>query len=183
MRWRGDRRGLRGVAVVEPDIADGEVRALDDAGIRGVRFNLVDHNGERNVVSDRRRCATLANAIAPFGWHIEFLVNLDEAPRFQPAIDELPVDVVVGHLGYREDGAGPGRAPRASTPSCGCSQSGRCWVKLTGPYRISAAPDLPYRDVTPLARALRRGQSGAADLGHRLAARHDTRSRCRTTAI
>ena len=30
---------------------------------------------------------------------------------------------------------------------------GRCWVKLTGPYRISAG-DLPYPDATPFARAL-----------------------------
>ncbi len=33
-------------------------------------------------------------------------------------------------------------------------ETGRCWVKLTGPYRISAAPDLPYPDVVPLARRL-----------------------------
>ena len=33
-------------------------------------------------------------------------------------------------------------------------ETGRCWVKLTGPYRISAAPDLPYPDVTPLAHRL-----------------------------
>jgi predicted TIM-barrel fold metal-dependent hydrolase len=24
---------------------------------------------------------------------------------------------------------------------------GRCWIKLTGPYRISGAADLPYEDV------------------------------------
>ena len=30
---------------------------------------------------------------------------------------------------------------------------GRCWVKLTGPYRISAG-NLPYPGVTPCARAL-----------------------------
>jgi predicted TIM-barrel fold metal-dependent hydrolase len=30
---------------------------------------------------------------------------------------------------------------------------GRCWAKLTGPYRISTRP-LPYPDVTPFAHAL-----------------------------
>ncbi len=32
---------------------------------------------------------------------------------------------------------------------------GRCWVKLTGPYRISTGA-LPHADVTPFARALLR---------------------------
>jgi predicted TIM-barrel fold metal-dependent hydrolase len=32
-------------------------------------------------------------------------------------------------------------------------KSGRAWVKLTGPYRISGS-SLPYADVTPLAHTL-----------------------------
>ena len=44
------RQGLRGVAVVDPGLSLEDIRALDAAGIRGVRFNLVDHKGERNVV-------------------------------------------------------------------------------------------------------------------------------------
>jgi len=31
--------------------------------------------------------------------------------------------------------------------------AGRCWVKLTGPMRISGG-EMPYPDVTPIARAL-----------------------------
>ena len=30
----------------------------------------------------------------------------------------------------------------------------RCWVKLTGPYRISSLAALPYEDVFPYAEAL-----------------------------
>ena len=146
-------QGLRGVAVVEPDITTDQVRALDAAGIRGVRFNLVDHKGERNVVPlDVVR--TLANTIAPFGWHIEFLVNLDDAPKFAPAIEGLPVDVVVGHLGYPRHGLGPWSNAASLDAFLRLFETGRCWVKLTGPYRISAAPDLPYPDVVHLARRL-----------------------------
>ena len=166
------RQGLRGVAVVEPDIATDEVRALDDAGIRGVRFNLVDHKGERNVVPlDVVR--TLANTIAPFGWHIEFLVNLDDAPQFAPAIAGLPVDVVVGHLGYPRHGLGPWSNAASLDAFLRLFETGRCWVKLTGPYRISAAPDLPYPDVAPLARRLAGVNPDRLHLGHRLAACHE----------
>jgi predicted TIM-barrel fold metal-dependent hydrolase len=147
------RQGLRGVAVVRPDISTDEVRALHDAGIRGVRFNLVDHTGERNVVPVDVIPA-LAKAISPFGWHIELLANLDEAPKFASGIEGLPVDVVVGHLGYPKSGAGPWSSAASLDAFLRLFESGRCWVKLTGPYRISTAPDLPYADVTPLARRL-----------------------------
>ena len=33
-------------------------------------------------------------------------------------------------------------------------RDGRCWVKLTGPYRISSFANLPYEDVFPYAEAL-----------------------------
>ncbi len=147
------RRGLRGIAVVDPGISLTEIRALDQAGIRGVRFNLVDHKGERNVVP-ADVIGSLARAIAPFGWHIEFLINLDDAPGFAPAVAGLPVDVVVGHLGYPRGGAGPWSSAASLDAFLRLFESGRCWVKLTGPYRISSAPDLPYPDVAPLARRL-----------------------------
>jgi 2-pyrone-4,6-dicarboxylate lactonase len=147
------RSGLRGVAVMKPEIDVSELRALNDAGIRGVRFNLVDHSGERNVVPENIIPA-LARIIAPFGWHIEFLVNLDEAPRFAEQISGLPVDVVVGHLGYPKSGAGPWSSAASLDNFLRLFETGRCWVKLTGPYRISTAPDLPYADVTPLAHRL-----------------------------
>lgn len=147
------RQGLRGIAVVDPGISLEDIRALDAAGIRGVRFNLVDHKGERNVVP-ADVIGTLARAIAPFGWHIEFLINLDDAPRFAQAIGGLPVDVVVGHLGYPRSGAGPWSGAASLDQFLRLFATGRCWVKLTGPYRISTAPDLPYPDVAPLARRL-----------------------------
>ena len=147
------RQGLRGVAVVEPDITADEVRALDDAGIRGVRFNLVDHKGERNVVparcgadaGERDRAVRLAHRIPG---------QSRRGAAFAPAIAGLPVDIVVGHLGYPRTAP----APWSNAPSLDAFlrlfETGRCWVKLTGPYRISAAPDLPYPDVAPLARRL-----------------------------
>jgi 2-pyrone-4,6-dicarboxylate lactonase len=141
------------VAVVDFGITQGEIREMDEAGIRGVRLNVVDHSGERNVipVDDVRR---LAQTIAPFGWHIEFLINLDEASRFATAIEGLPVDVVVGHLGYPRCGAGSWPGSTSFDAFLRLFETGHCWIKLTGPYRISSAPDLPYADVVPLARRL-----------------------------
>ena len=147
------KRGLRGVAVVDADIDAETVKILDDVGIRGVRLNVVDQDGPRNIIPEER-VRKLASTIAPFGWHIEFLINTDDAPGFAAAIGGLAVDVVVGHLGYPRSGASTWLQSPALEDFLRLFERGRCWVKLTGPYRISSAPDLPYSDVAPLARRL-----------------------------
>jgi 2-pyrone-4,6-dicarboxylate lactonase len=145
--------GFRGVAVVEPTISARDVEALHRAGIRGVRLNLVDRREGRNAVPVETVRA-LGRRIAPFGWHIEFLVNLDEARDFAGAIADLAVPVVLGHLGYPRAGAhGWIKAP-AFAALLRLIAGGRCWIKLTGPYRISNAADLPYEDVDAVAAEL-----------------------------
>jgi predicted TIM-barrel fold metal-dependent hydrolase len=145
--------GFRGVAVVEPTIADRGVEVLHRAGIRGVRLNLVDRREGRNAVPVEMVRA-LAERIAPFGWHIEFLVNLDEAPGFAGAVDDLQVPIVLGHLGYPRAGARAWITAPAFEGLLALLAGGRCWVKLTGPYRISGAADLPYDDVDAVAARL-----------------------------
>jgi 2-pyrone-4,6-dicarboxylate lactonase len=138
--------GFRGVAVVDPAITPKELQALHRASICGVRLNLVDRREGKNAVPlDLVR--SLAERIAPHGWHIEFLVNLDEAPDFASAVAGLPVPVVLGHLGYPHAGAAEWAKSPAFASLLRLLEAGRTWVKLTGPYRISSAPDLPYADV------------------------------------
>jgi 2-pyrone-4,6-dicarboxylate lactonase len=146
-------RGVRGVAVVDATVDRETVRAFDAAGIRGVRFNVVDRAGPRNVIPVEE-LNRLARTIAPFGWHIELLINLDEAEGFAAAVADLPVPIVVGHLGYPRCGAERWSASPGFEAFLRFFEQGQCWAKLTGPYRISAAPNLPYADVTPLARRL-----------------------------
>ena len=141
--------GVRAVAVLDPQVAAGELEALQRAGVRGLRFNLVDRHDARNVIPvDALR--SVAQRIAPLGWHLEFLVNLDEAGAFASALDGLGVPVVLGHMGYPRGGA-RGWAAHAAFADLGhLLQTGRCWVKLTGPYRISGG-ELPYDDVDEIA--------------------------------
>jgi predicted TIM-barrel fold metal-dependent hydrolase len=147
------------VAVVEPTIPARDVEALHRAGIRGVRLNLVDRREGRNAVPVEMVRA-LADRIAPFGWHIEFLVNLDEAGDFAGAVTGLPVPIVLGHLGYPRAGAREWINAPAFEGLLALLASGRCWVKLTGPYRISGAADLPYEDVDAAAAMLAQAAPG-----------------------
>ena len=132
------------------DTTDAELRRLHEAGARGFRVNLVDPGGMPFGGLDEIR--HMAARVAPLGWHAEFLVHVHDAPDFAALARSLPIDAVVGHLGYMSARCGldhPGW-----DAFLGLVEEGRCWVKLTGPYRITQEPDLPYGDVAPYAWAL-----------------------------
>ncbi|MBX9845103.1 MAG: amidohydrolase family protein [Xanthobacteraceae bacterium] len=146
-------RGIRAVAVTDPAIASKEIEALHNAGVRGLRFNVVDRREDRNVVP-AAMLRDVAKRIAPFGWHIELLVNVDEAKDFASAVADIPVPIVLGHLGYPKSGARHWTAHSAFTDMLRLIDKGRCWIKLTGPYRITGSADVPYEDVDAAAHAL-----------------------------
>ena len=140
----------RGVAVVDEEVEEAELARLDAAGIRGVRINLVDVTDPTGALPlDRAR--RLAQRIAPLGWHMEFLIHVDDVADLDARLKDFPVDVVFGHLGYVRPGQDPGIAGFKALLRL--LDGGRAWVKLTGPYRISAG-GLPYADTDPFARAL-----------------------------
>lgn len=145
--------GVRAVAVTDPAIAAPQIKALHDAGVRGLRFNVVDRRDNKNVVP-AAMLRDVAKRIAAFGWHIELLVNVDEAPDFAQAIADIPVPIVLGHLGYPKSGARHWTEHPAFAGLLRLLDGGHCWIKLTGPYRISGAPDVPYDDIDAAAQKL-----------------------------
>lgn len=149
MKTAGSR--LRGVAVVEDDISDEELKKLADAGVRGVRVNIVDVKDRKPGTLPMASLSKLARRIAPLGWHMELLMHADEFPDLDTEFADFPVEIVLGHLGYMTQGA-PLDHPGFQA-LLRLIKAGRAWVKLTGPYRITATP-LPYADTVPAAKAL-----------------------------
>jgi len=142
---------LRGVAVVDEDIAEAELKAMADAGVRGVRVNIVDVKDRKPGTLPMKSLKALAERIAPLGWHMEFLMHVDEFPDLESQFADFPVPIVLGHLGYMTIGKtveDPGFQALLNL-----MKAGKAWVKLTGPYRITAAP-LPYPETVPVAKAL-----------------------------
>ncbi|MGE0560148.1 MAG: amidohydrolase [Burkholderiales bacterium] len=146
-----DPQRLRGVAVVDPAIGDAELKALDQAGVRGVRVNIVDVKDRKPGTLPMDRLQALAARIAPLGWHMEFLMHADEFPDMDRTFSDFPVPIVLGHLGYMKTALGL-EAPGFQA-LLRLMKAGKAWVKLTGPYRISGAP-LPHADTVPYAHAL-----------------------------
>ena len=149
MKAAGGR--LRGVAVVAEDVSDAELKKLDAAGVRGVRVNIVDVKDRKPGTLPMDTLKRMARLIAPLGWHMEFLMHADEFPDLDRVLADFPVEIVLGHLGYMNIGQTP-EAPGFQA-LLRLMKTGKAWVKLTGPYRITATP-LPYPDTVPFAKAL-----------------------------
>jgi predicted TIM-barrel fold metal-dependent hydrolase len=138
-RWRG-------VAVVEPGVSDSVLAELHAAGFRGVRINLLFKGGLQVDALER-----IAHAIQARGWHVQLLLDGRDLPNLADRLRRLPVDFVVDHMGHMPASLGTGHAGFQTLLQL--LRGGRCWVKLSGAYRISAKPQ-PYDDAVPFARAL-----------------------------
>ena len=139
---------LRAVVSVGPGVTDAELEAMHARGARGIRVNIADPGGNPfKSFSELRR---VAERLKPLGWHIELLLHVHEADMHE--LGGLPVPLSIGHLGYMPVGLGidhpryRGFLDRVA--------DGNCWVKLSGPYRITAERHLPYADTVPFAHAL-----------------------------
>ena len=85
----------RGIAVVKPTISDGELAAMDKAGMRGVRFNflprLVDATPHEVYLGIARRIAAL-------GWHTVVYFEAPSLPTIAPFLKALPTTIVLDHM-------------------------------------------------------------------------------------
>jgi predicted TIM-barrel fold metal-dependent hydrolase len=145
-----DPARLRGIAVVPYDVGAGEIERLHAAGVRGIRCNIVDLKfGSGQLPIDDVK--TLATRIAPFGWHVEFLMHVNEFPDLDRQLSGFPVPVVFGHLGYVPTTEGTGTA--GFKAMLRLMRDGKAWVKLTAPYRLTLS-HMPYADVDEAARIL-----------------------------
>lgn len=137
----------RGVAVIGEDASDSELQALHDAGVRGVRVNIVDLQDKSGGLP-LAMLQALAEKIAGRGWHLELLAHVNDYPQLDTMLARLPVPVVFGHFGYAP--AQRGTDDAGVQALIRMAERGQAWIKMTGPYRLTPAP-LPYEAVTPLA--------------------------------
>jgi len=151
---RAAHGNARGIATVRPDVTDAELRRLDAAGIRGVRFNFLKRLVD---AAPRRDLTTIARKIAPFGWHIVIYFEAADLPDLEAFFASLPTALVIDHLG-RPDVTRPVTGPEFSR-FLRFADRNDVWVKVSCPERLTvtgpAALDgerNPYADVVPFAR-------------------------------
>ncbi len=139
---------MRGVAVVDPGITDGDLAALDAGGIRGVRFNFVKHLGG---MPDMAFFDRVLAQVEPLGWHVVLHLDAEDVVELAPRIARIRVPFVIDHMGRVKAKNGLDQAPFRQLLEL--MRNPLAWVKICGAERVSSA-GAPFRDAVPFARAL-----------------------------
>lgn len=147
-----DSRGkARGVATVRASVTDEELKLLDNAGVRGVRFNFVKRLVDALPFDDLQR---IAERIAPLGWHIVIYFEAADLSEYYEFFTTLPTIVVVDHMG-RPDITAPIDGPDFELFLRLLSDNDNFWSKVSCPERLSGVgPEGGYEDVVPFARTV-----------------------------
>jgi len=140
---------LRGVAVLPFDVPLEEIHRLHALGVRGVRCNIVDlQTGKGKLPIDNLK--QLANKIKKLGWHIEFLMHVNEFADLDLQLQTLDIPLVFGHLGYVPTQIEQTEGFEAMIRM---AKKGLAWIKLTAPYRLTTQA-YPYPSVNATAHRL-----------------------------
>lgn len=139
---------FRGVALLRPDTTREEIAELDRLGVRGARFVSAGHGAHLPHLDNS---SALLERVVDAGWHIQFYPHGADLPTVKDRLLALGVDIVFDHFAHvpARDGV--------DQPAFRCLldmlDSGRVWVKLSGPMRLTTE-EPSYPSVTPLAQAL-----------------------------
>lgn len=137
---------LRGIALIGETITDRELSRLAESGVRGFRVNRTAKTG---LAFDAAR--RLAARVKDLGWHVQFLLDVEDHPDLDAFLGSFPTEVVIDHMGRPDPHKGV-NAPGFQA-LIRLLKSGRGWAKLSAPYRTSLT-EPPYPDMTPFAQAL-----------------------------
>jgi predicted TIM-barrel fold metal-dependent hydrolase len=142
----------RGVVILpDTEVAASMLEGLHERGVRGLRVDFFGmHDGGATTseyLQALRRAAALARSI---GWHVELYSPGVVIRALAEHLPEIGVAVCVNHMGYMKSSDGLTDIDFKNFVET--VKSGRVWVKLTGPYRLSNGADWHHAD--DMARAL-----------------------------
>ncbi len=121
---------LRGIAVVDPRIPDHELQRMDQAGVVGIRFNMIGRDMAEIAAAETQ---ALVRRVDQLGWQIEVQCRGGDIPFLLNAMAGFDGPIVIDHFGLPDPNLGvrdPGfRALLAEGPA------GRTFVKVSAGYR------------------------------------------------
>ena len=146
------RRGI--IDLDERRTNDNELAAFNALGVRGIRVNVSPVRKPEAGLADsmKPRIVRLAKLCREIGWHLDFLTPGWLVSELMPTLRELRIEFTVAHMGLFPAKDGPQQPGFQEFLKLAGDGSKRCWVKLTGIYRFSTAPD--FADIKPVAQAL-----------------------------
>lgn len=138
-----------GVAMIDDDTTDTELRRMHALGVRGARFNFVGHLGG---APDPDTFWRLVDRVVPLGWHVVLHFDAHDLPEYRPFLERMPMSYVIDHMARIDASRGTHQSPFVHLLEA--MRDERCWVKVSGAERLTKGGSPPYDDVVPFARAL-----------------------------
>src|SRR5262249_48372110 len=84
----------RAVAVVDTSVTDQEVKRLNDLGVRGIRFNLVQAGA-----TTPQMVIPLSRQVADLGWHIQIHALGNQIADMESMLTQVQTTIVFDHMG------------------------------------------------------------------------------------
>jgi D-galactarolactone isomerase len=140
-------QGARGIAIIDTTVSEAELERLTRAGMRGVRFRMLD-----TPVLPWEMLEEMGERIAAHGWHIQFQMDGRYLEGREELLKRLRCTLVIEHIGKFLEPVPPQHPGFRSLMRL--VDTGRCWVKLSGAYMTSKSGPPLYGDVGALAKEL-----------------------------
>lgn len=138
---------LRGIAVVDTGIATNDLRALDGAGVVGIRLNLVGQPLPDLTLPEWK---TLLAQVKALGWQVEIQRNATDLAKLAPTLLDHGVNVVFDHFALPDPKLGVADPGFQSMLKLGASR--KVWVKISAPYRNGPNGEQFAKQAYPLLR-------------------------------
>lgn len=139
---------FRGTAIIDESYGDAEFQRMHEGGIRGVRFNFVQHLGGRPDLAFFRRTVDRLKAM---GWHLILHLDATDLVEFADLFRKVPVPMVIDHMGRVV--AKDGLEQKPFKVLLDFMRNDNTWVKVCGAERVSSLGP-PFTDAVPFAQAL-----------------------------
>jgi 2-pyrone-4,6-dicarboxylate lactonase len=136
-------RRFRGIALLREDTPASEIGRLTRLGVRGMRMMSSKRGQHVPNLSPR-----LAAQVHEHGWHVQFYPHGTDIVGYADKLLALPNPIVLDH--FASIPAAGGLEQPAVKAVQRMLDSGRVWLKLSGPMRCTDET-YPYPSVTPLA--------------------------------
>ncbi len=131
--------------MLHPTVTDAELKRLNDAGVRGIRFSLGD---PATAVVTPDMVEPLSKRVTDLGWHVQLNMGGEQIVQMADLLRRLPSQFVFDHLGIPPLPAGIQHPSHAIIR--GLIDRGRTWVKLSGAY-LNSKIGPPYPEATTIA--------------------------------
>jgi predicted TIM-barrel fold metal-dependent hydrolase len=139
---------LRGIAVIDPTVSANELHALDNAGVVGIRLNLVGQPLPDFAAGEWK---VLLASVKALGWQVEIQRNASDLAALAPQLLDHGVTIVFDHYALPDPKLGVADPGFQSVLKLGMTRN--VWVKISAPYRNGAAGESFAKEAYPLLRS------------------------------